>query len=67
MANGSCRTEIARPKGAVVSIFGIQKKNEFFTWRKTDTAVRTANWHWLNTKVQQKYGNIAFHCPFTNA
>ena len=24
--NGSCRTEIARPNGTVVSIFGIQKK-----------------------------------------
>ena len=43
MANGSCRTEIARPKGTVVSIFGMQK-NCFFAWRKTDTAVRTAYW-----------------------
>ena len=25
-ANGSCRTEIARPKGTVVSIFGMQKQ-----------------------------------------
>ena len=33
---GSCRTEIARPNGTVVSIFGMQK-NEFFAWRKTDT------------------------------
>ena len=24
--NGSCRTEIARPKGTVVSIFGMQKQ-----------------------------------------
>ena len=25
-ANGSCRTEIARPKGTMVSIFGMQKQ-----------------------------------------
>ena len=25
-ANGSCRMEIARPKGTVVSIFGMQKR-----------------------------------------
>ena len=25
-ANGSCRTEIARPKGTVVSIFGMQNQ-----------------------------------------
>ena len=25
-ANGSCRTEIARPQGTVVSIFGMQKQ-----------------------------------------
>ena len=25
-ANGSCRMEIARPKGTVVSIFGVQKQ-----------------------------------------
>ena len=25
-ANGSCRTEIARPKGTVVSLFGMQKQ-----------------------------------------
>ena len=25
-ANGSCRTEIARPKGTVVSTFGMQKQ-----------------------------------------
>ena len=41
--------------------------NEFFAWRKTDTAVRTADWLRLNTTVHQKFGNIAFHSPFTNA
>ena len=66
-ANGSCRTEIARPKGTVVFIFGMQKKNELFARRKTDTAVRTANWLRLNTTVHQTFGNIAFQCPFTNA
>ena len=43
------------------------QNNEFFAWRKTDTAVGTANWLRLNTTVHQKLGNIAFHCPFTNA
>ena len=32
------------------------KKNEHFAWRKTDTALRTANWLRLNTTVQQKFG-----------
>ena len=40
--NDSCRTEITRPKGTKVFIFGMQK-NEFFAWRKTDTVVRTTN------------------------
>ena len=31
-ANGSCRTEIARPKGTVVSYL-VCKNNEFFAWR----------------------------------
>ena len=47
------------------------KNNEFFawrkTWRKTDTAVRTANWPQLNLTVHRTFRNIAFHCPFTNA
>ena len=43
------------------------KNNEFFAWRKTDTAVRTANWPRLNMTVHEKFRNIAFHCPFTNA
>ena len=41
------------------------KNNEFFTWCKT--AVRTANWPRLNMTVHEKFRNIAFHCPFTNA
>ena len=52
--NGSCTTEIARPNGTVVSIFGMQKK-EFFTWRKTDTAVRKADWLRLNTTVHRNF------------
>ena len=43
------------------------KNNEFFAWRKTDTAVRTANWFRLNMILRQKFRNIAFHYPFTNA
>ena len=66
-ANGSCRTEIAPPKGIVVSMFGTQKKNEFFAGCKTDTAVRRVNWLRLITTVHQKFGDKAFHCPFTNA
>ena len=34
---------------------------------KSDTAVRTVDWLRLNTTVHQKFGNIAFHCPFSNA
>ena len=30
-ANGSCRTEIVRPKGTVVFMFNMQK--QFFAWR----------------------------------
>ena len=39
------------------------KNNEFFLWRITDTAVRTANWLRLNMTVHQKFRNMAFHCP----
>ena len=42
------------------------KNDEFFAWRKTDTAVRTANWPRLNMTDHQKFRNIAFQCPFTN-
>ena len=41
------------------------KNNDYFAWRKT--AVRTANWPRLNMTVHEKFRNIAFHCPFTNA
>ena len=42
------------------------KNNEFFAWRKGDTAVQTANWFRFNITVHQIFRNIAFHCPFTN-
>ena len=34
---------------------------------KKDTAVRTASWPRFNMTVHQKFRNIAFQCPFTNA
>ena len=38
------------------------KNDEFFAWRKTDTAVRTANWHQLNMTVHQKFSvPLSFH------
>ena len=40
------------------------KNNEFFAWRKTDTALRTANWLRLNITVHQKFRNgvpLSFH------
>ena len=59
-ANGSCRTEIARPKGTVVSIFDIQKphksayltiKNSIFArpffifWHFEDVLVLSMTWN----------------------
>jgi len=40
------------------------KNNEFFAWRWTDTAVRTANWPRLNMIVHQKFRNMAFPLSF---
>ena len=39
------------------------KNNEFFAWRKTDTAVRTANWPPLNMTVHNKFRNIIRRSP----
>ena len=44
-ANGSCRTEIARPKGTLVSIFGMQKQcvlRAALNWGAQATTTRTA-------------------------
>ena len=65
-ANGSCRTEIARPKGTVICIFGMQKEWVFRVALNWPTG-QLANWPRLNMTVHQKFRNIAFHCPFTNA
>ena len=38
------------------------KNDEFFAWRKTDTAARTANWYRLNITVHQKFSvPLSFH------
>ena len=36
-------------------LYLVCKNNDFLAWRKTDTAVRTANWPWLNMTVHQKF------------
>ena len=40
------------------------KNNEFFAWRKTDTAVRTANWLRLNITVNQKFEKYSVPLSF---
>ena len=38
------------------------KNNEFFAWRKTDTAIRTANWPRLNMTNHKKLSvPLSFH------
>ena len=59
MANGECRTEVARPKGTVVTLFEMQN---FIS------CVHLA-WKWIHQLWTFVWGfrNIALNCSFRNA